>query len=87
MIKFSKNEKIWITSDWHFFHQKDFCYAPRGCSNSDEMTNSLINNFNEVVEPDDTVFCLGDCVMGSIDEEKNYSNFRKVKWSYLLNLR
>ncbi len=70
MIKFSKDEKIWITSDWHFFHQKDFCYAPRGYSNGDEMTNSLINNFNKVVEPDDTVFCLGDCIMGLIDEDK-----------------
>lgn len=78
MIKFSKDEKVWITSDLHLFHQKSFCYAPRGCSNGNEMTNMLINKFNEVVEPNDTVFCLGDCVMGSIDEEKIIQTLEKL---------
>ena len=77
MIKF-KDEKVWVTSDWHFFHDKDFCYAARGYSSVKQMTAMLINKFNSVVKPDDTVFCLGDCVMGSIDEEKIISTLEKL---------
>ena len=66
MIIVSKEQNVWVTSDWHFFHDKDFCYAARGYKSAEEMTNILINKYNEVVGPDDIVFCLGDCMMGSL---------------------
>ena len=70
MITVSREQNVWVTSDWHFFHDKDFCYAARGYKNAEEMTNKLIDKYNEVVGPDDVVFCLGDCMMGRLDSEK-----------------
>ena len=55
---------IWITSDWHFCHQKPFIYEPRGFSSSDEMNRTLIENFNSVVKPEDDIYVLGDCLLG-----------------------
>lgn len=57
--------KIWITSDLHFNHDKDFIYKPRGFSSVEEMNKILIDNFNEVVDWDDNVYILGDCGLGS----------------------
>lgn len=55
---------IWITSDWHFCHTKPFIYEPRGFTSPDEMNQTLIENFNSVVKPDDDVYVLGDCLLG-----------------------
>ena len=52
--------KIWFTSDLHFCHDKDFIYKPRGFNSISEMNNTIINNFNEVVNWDDKLYILGD---------------------------
>lgn len=54
---------FWITSDWHFCHDKPFLYEPRGFSSVSEMNEAIIKNHNEVVKFDDIVFCLGDCML------------------------
>jgi calcineurin-like phosphoesterase family protein len=51
---------IWLTSDSHFMHNKDFIYKPRGFSDIEEMNEVLIENWNKVVKPDDIVYHLGD---------------------------
>ena len=56
--------KIWLTSDLHFNHNKDFLYEPRGFNNIEEMNKTIIAHFNEVVSPEDTVYVLGDLIMG-----------------------
>lgn len=68
--------KIWICSDWHFGHNKDFIYIPRGFSSEEEMTETLIKNHNELVSPEDTVYCLGDVMLG--DSEKGISALSKL---------
>lgn len=55
--------KIWVTSDWHFGHQKDFIYAPRGFNSAEEMSEEIIKRHNEVVAPDDIVYFLGDAML------------------------
>ena len=54
---------IWLTSDWHFNHSKDFIYKPRGFKTVQEMNFNIINNFNQLVKYDDIVYCLGDCML------------------------
>lgn len=58
---------IWITSDWHFCHNKPFLYEPRGFENQYEMNEVLISNYNKVVSQDDDVYCLGDCMLSDTE--------------------
>lgn len=54
---------IYLTSDLHFSHQRNFLYEPRGFSSIEEHDAAIIKNWNEIVTPDDEVFVLGDLVM------------------------
>lgn len=54
---------IWFTSDFHFCHNKEFLYSPRGFTNVFDMNEAIINNWNEVVQPDDIVYVLGDLAL------------------------
>lgn len=56
---------IWLTSDTHFFHNKDFIYRPRGVTSMEEMNKKIITHWNEVVAPDDVIYHLGDVMMGA----------------------
>lgn len=56
--------KIWFTSDLHFNHDKKFIWEARGFQSVQEMNETLIRNFNSVVSPEDTVYILGDNMMG-----------------------
>lgn len=51
---------IWFTSDIHFWHANVIRYCNRPFSSVEEMNDALINNWNKVVAPNDTVYCLGD---------------------------
>lgn len=62
---------IWLTSDFHFGHPRDFIYGPRGFSSEKENDEILIKNFNNVVKPDDDVYCLGDLMLGDFDNGIN----------------
>lgn len=59
---------IYITSDWHFLHDKDFVYKPRGFQTCEEMNKTLIDNFNEIVQPNDDIYVLGDCLLGGASQ-------------------
>ena len=56
-------EKIYLTSDWHFCHNREFLYKPRGFSSVEEMNEAIIARYNEVVGADDDVYCLGDVML------------------------
>lgn len=60
---------IWLTSDWHFGHDKPFIYAARGFNSIQEHDEVVIQRHNEVVQPQDIVICLGDCMLG---QDQNY---------------
>lgn len=55
--------KIFITSDTHFCHDKDFVYQPRGFSSVHEMNEEIVKRWNSVVSPIDTVYHLGDVML------------------------
>lgn len=58
---------LWLTSDWHFFHSQPFIYEPRNFKNTYEMSEAIIQRHNEVVKPDDEVYCLGDLMLNDND--------------------
>lgn len=51
---------VFFTSDPHFFHANVIRYCNRPYATVEEMNEALIGNWNSVVGPDDTVYCLGD---------------------------
>ena len=66
-----KNKKdktmIYFTSDLHFYHKNIIKYNPsfRDFKDTDEMNEKLIELWNSVVTPEDTVYNLGDLSMAA----------------------
>lgn len=58
--------KIFLTSDLHFGHDKEFVWKNRGFNSIEEMNSAIVERWNAVVEPEDTVYVLGDLIMGDI---------------------
>lgn len=48
----------------YFGHDRAFLYGPRGFSSIEEHDETIIKNWNEIVRPDDTVWVLGDLMLG-----------------------
>lgn len=72
------SNKIFVTSDLHLGHRKEFLYEPRGFSSIEEHNEAIINNWNEVVGDDDIVYLLGDSCMGT-DLQGAYDKLSKLK--------
>ena len=66
--------KIWFTSDTHFFHDKVVEYCQRPFASVEEMNEELIARWNSVVHRDGIVFHLGDFCFGKPDN-----------WNYILD--
>lgn len=55
--------KIFLTSDTHFGHDRQFLFGPRGFENIADHDAAIIANWNAVVGPDDIVYHLGDVML------------------------
>lgn len=55
---------IFVTSDLHFNHDREFVWKARGYNSVEEMNEDIIENFNSVVGEDDDVYILGDLCLG-----------------------
>ena len=55
--------EIFLTSDTHFGHQPEFLWKPRGFSSVEEMDETIIENWNKIVKPNDVVYHLGDTML------------------------
>ena len=73
---------IWFSSDFHFCH-KNIVYGvsnwgdKSGCrafNTIEEMNNTIINNLNSKIAPEDTLYCLGDFAFSGT---KNYFIWRE----------
>lgn len=69
--------KIYVTSDWHFGHEKDFIFKPRGFNNASEMNDAIVKNYNDIVDVDDDVYVLGDCMLN--DNETGIKLIKSLK--------
>lgn len=63
-IKYDSGERLWFTSDTHWHHSKIIEFCNRPFTSVEEMNEKLIENWNSVVKPGDTVFHLGDFCFG-----------------------
>lgn len=55
---------IYLTSDTHFNHDREFIWGPRGFKNISIANYTLIRNWNSTVGPNDDVYMLGDFFLG-----------------------
>ena len=66
---------IFITSDLHLNHDKDFIYGPRGYSTVEEMNEDIVRKWNMTIDNKDTIYVLGDIMMGKdIETAAHYWN-------------
>ena len=54
---------IYVTSDLHFGHAKQFIYEPRGFPNIVDHDEEIIKRWNELAQPEDEVYILGDLML------------------------
>ena len=60
---------IWITSDTHFNHRNIIKYCSRPFSSVEEMDEALIDRWNILVKPKDTIYHLGDFTLEKSADE------------------
>lgn len=58
---------IFLTSDLHLGHNKQFIYKVRGFNSIEEMNETIIERWNSVVSNDDDVYILGDLMLGELN--------------------
>lgn len=59
--------KIFLTSDLHFGHDREFIWKARGFNSIDEMNKEYVNRWKETVSEEDDVYVLGDIMLGDTD--------------------
>lgn len=63
---------LYFTSDLHLGHKNIIKYCDRPFSSVEEMDAALINNWNSVVKPTDTVVVVGDFAFATPEGWKDY---------------
>jgi calcineurin-like phosphoesterase family protein len=58
----------WFTSDLHLGHTNIIGYENRPFLSVEGMNEGIIDRWNDQVEPDDTVWVLGDFAMGHVSD-------------------
>lgn len=61
---------VYFISDTHFNHSNIIKYTKRPFKDCFEMNNTIINNWNNIVKVNDTVYHLGDFALASDEELK-----------------
>lgn len=59
---------IYLTSDLHFCHNREFLYGPRGFSCIEDMNEGIIENWNKIITNDDDVYILGDLMLSDTNK-------------------
>ena len=70
--KYDETTRVWLMSDLHLGHDRDFVWAKRGFSNVQEHNEKLIENIKTCVGENDEFFILGDLTLGDLDAAAAY---------------
>ena len=70
MITKFTGEGLFFVSDTHFGHENILKFCKRPFSSIEEHDKALIDNWNSVIGPEDTVFHLGDFCFGGFPKWK-----------------
>lgn len=77
---------LFVTSDTHFNHNKEFVYKARGYDNPTVMTDDMINIINSTVGENGYLLHLGDfCLNTNIDEYFNILSRLKIKELWMVS--
>lgn len=55
---------IYLTSDLHLGHDREFVWRVRGFESVQEMNEAIIERWNNTITDEDDVYCLGDLMLG-----------------------
>lgn len=71
---------LYFTSDHHFWHTNIIKYCNRPFVSVEEMNEALIQNWNDLVLPEDEVYYLGDFSMAARPVEIYTSRLNGIKY-------
>ena len=63
---------IWFTSDLHLCHDKEFVWKARGFNSVEEMNEAIVERFNSLIHPEDTLYILGDVMLNDNEKAEQY---------------
>lgn len=68
---------IYVTSDLHLCHNRQWIFQPRGFNSIGEMNEAIVTNWNNIVYSDDEVYVLGDLMLN--DNETGLKLLKSLK--------
>ena len=68
---------IWLCSDWHFNHNREFIWKARGFESVAQMNEAIVERHNALVDVEDDVYVLGDLCLGP-DAEANQALIERM---------
>lgn len=74
---------IWMSSDLHFGHNREFLYKPRGFNSIEEHDEIIVQNWNNNIKENDVVFLLGDLMLNNNESGIKFLNSLKGKIYYI----
>lgn len=74
----------WIIADTHLSHHNIIGYEKRPFKDIEEMDKMMIENWNNIVKPEDTIYHLGDVIMAK--KEKQFELLPKLNGNKILVL-
>lgn len=81
----TETQKIFVTSDWHLNHNRDFVWKSRGYGSVQEHNDAMLTITNELVKEKDILFNLGDfCLNSSIDQFEGFIARLRCQNVYML---
>lgn len=80
LINLDENKNTYVISDAHFFHKNIISYCSRPFKTTNEMNETMFNNWNNTVTDDDIILFGGDFVMGA--KNFGHSNNEAAKLVY-----
>lgn len=70
---------LYFTSDWHFGHDKEFIWGPRGYKSVEEMNETQVEKHNSIITDEDDVYVQGDLMLGNAEIGMKYLRQLKGK--------